>query len=140
VPSKQNEQEQGLLKELQQIAVARAKQTGDIGDVEKAIGIMKSITDREKTARDNRDERSLMRNEWLKSERWWQAASLMPELKPPLGAGCTLEKTCQQDWKRQGADENIRRNGYRISGCKNPNQDTDWLWTDWMDGECGWIP
>jgi hypothetical protein len=56
-----------------------------------------------------------------------------------LGAGCTLEKTCQQDWKRPGSDEKIRRNGHCISGCKNPNQDTDWLWTDWMDGECGWI-
>jgi len=62
------------------------------------------------------------------------------ELKPRLGAGCTLEKTCQQDWKRPGSDENIHRNGHRISGCTNPNQDTDWLWTDWMDGECGYVP
>jgi hypothetical protein len=62
------------------------------------------------------------------------------ELNSRLGAGCTLEKTCEQDWKRPGSDEKIHRNGHRISGCKNLNQDTDWLWTDWMDGECDRIP
>ena len=48
------------------------------------------------------------------------------ELKPRLGKGCTLEHKCEQDWKRPGSDEKVQRDGHRISGCQNPNQDTDW--------------
>lgn len=65
--SSQGAVEDNVLKELQQIAVDRALQTRDVGDVERAVNIIKAVTDRERTARDNRNARSLMKNEWLKT-------------------------------------------------------------------------
>jgi hypothetical protein len=50
-----------------------------------------------------------------------------------LGPGCQLE---HQTEHRDVLVENepIRhesREGHRISGCNNENQNTDWLWGDW---------
>ncbi len=50
-----------------------------------------------------------------------------------LGPGCTLEKTTESR-EVSSAGNPIRiehRTGHSISGCTNPNQDTDWLWGDW---------
>ncbi|HZU75103.1 MAG TPA: hypothetical protein VE990_20265 [Acidimicrobiales bacterium] len=50
-----------------------------------------------------------------------------------MGPGCQLEtKTEDREVFQAGQPIKVEhRTGHRISGCTNPNQNTDWLWGDW---------
>ena len=59
--------EEVTINHLEQIALAKALQSENINDFEKAVGILKSLAEREKTARDNREARSMNLSEWIKT-------------------------------------------------------------------------
>ncbi|WP_438392416.1 pentapeptide repeat-containing protein [Caballeronia sp. DA-9] len=55
------------LRKLEKIAIDKALETKEIGDIEKSVSISKTITDRNKTARDYRNQRVVLRFEWYKT-------------------------------------------------------------------------
>ena len=44
-------------------------------------------------------------------------------------------ETTSETERRFPADQPVqtwRRTAHRITGCANPSQNTDWLWSDWV--------
>ncbi|MFM0552156.1 pentapeptide repeat-containing protein [Paraburkholderia sediminicola] len=62
-----DEVERENLQKLQKMAVDKALATGEIADIEKAVSISKTVTERDKTARDYQNQRVVLRFEWYKT-------------------------------------------------------------------------